>query len=108
VTNVLDIKAGREQVILDLTDFAEGLVDENGTLQVRNSKLIERSHHQARLIESVLSHNESLINRIDFWRGKAVYAFGFGLLLGSGAIAVTTLDAWQILDRALGALGWLA
>lgn len=96
--SVLDITTNREQIIRDLTDFAEGLVDENGMLQARSSA-------QACLLENVLSHNDSLIGRLEFWRGRALYAFAFGLLLGGGVIAVAALDVWQMLDRGLKVVG---
>lgn len=70
-----------------------------------NGSLIDRAEHLERRLAAALSHNTSLINRIDFWRGKAVYAFIAGLLVGSGAIAYATLDGYQILDRALKAVG---
>lgn len=103
--SVLDLTTNREQVIRDLTDFAEGLIDENGMLQRQKDELRRRNVVVTCLNESVLGHNERLIHRVEFWRGKAVYAFAAGLLLGSGAIAASTLDAWQIFDRALTAVG---
>lgn len=99
---VLDFNRNREQIIHDLTDFAECLIVENGQLRTRDE-------FRDGVLASVLSHNESLIDRLDYWRGKALKAslisLGIGLIVGTGLLAHATLDAWQIADRALTAVG---